>query len=51
MEEITLAEFYKLYETGNIFDVVYVKDRVVGKTTIGQATDSKLFKVVFAKVP
>ena len=51
MRQITLAEFLDLYEDGLVFEVVNVKDRVIGRSVKGQAANPKRYEVVYALLP
>lgn len=48
--EITKAEFIDLYEDGDVYEVVYVKDRVYGRSPVDQADKPEKFEVVYAVV-
>lgn len=48
--EITKNEFIQLYEDGDIYEVIYVKDRVYGRSPVGKGDDPKGYEVVYAVV-
>lgn len=50
IEEITKAEFLQKYAEDLIQDVIYVKDRVYGKSPEGMADEPEPYKVVWAIV-
>ena len=50
MREISYAKFIKLYEKRKVYDIIYVKNRVIARSVEGQALNPKRHEVVYAKI-
>lgn len=50
MRKIGKAEMLQLYTEGSLFEIATMGDRVIGKTTKGQADNPIGFEVVYCSV-
>ena len=51
MRLIAIAVFLDMYEKGQLSEIVFVKDKVYARSTIGQARNPEGYEIVYAVVP
>ena len=51
MRLITITQFLDMYENGQLTEVVFVKDKVYARSTLGQADNPAGYEIVYAVVP